>query len=121
MSETLQQQTKLYIKSIKKKLSCKYGMKKAFISEFKSQIDDYLEANPNASISDIENNFGNAESIAKNFDSLITDDLRRKAKIATIFFNISIIQAILLVISTTVLIILLMDYSSAIIIKDPHK
>ncbi len=89
---------KKYYTSIKKNLSCSFNMKSVFIKELNNRVFDFLEDNPNATMENINENFGTPEEIAKGFDK-DNEYYKRKARNRLI---IEISLLILLVVAITI-------------------
>jgi len=72
---------KKYLRNIKSKMLCSSNIKLAFISSFKENIQDFLFENPNSSIKEIREEFGEPEEIASSFKSYVNVELlHKKAK-----------------------------------------
>lgn len=54
-----------YIKSVKKQLICKTAESKKMLRELKSEVEEFLQQNPNADTAQVEERFGTPEEIAK--------------------------------------------------------
>lgn len=80
-----------YISSVSSLIICPLKQKKAFLAEFRSDVENFLAETENATKEDIENFFGTPESIAASFISN-TDSTDIKRKIS--FKNILIIAVI---------------------------
>lgn len=51
---------RIYISEVKKKIKISSKYKREFLETLNSNLDIYLEGNPNATYEDIENDFGKA-------------------------------------------------------------
>ena len=117
MNKKLKQDYKKYVKSIKTRVICKYSLKKMFLIDLKSRISDFMALNPDATILDIENQFGSAEEIANSFKDIITEQIMKKAKLYKILMIISIVILIILAIFIYEL---LRGYGGTYTITDPY-
>lgn len=81
-----------YISSVSSLIICPLKLKKAFLAELRSDVENFLAENENATKEEIENFFGTPESIASSFISN-TDSAKIKRKI--LIKNILIIAIIL--------------------------
>lgn len=70
-----------YISSVSSLIICPLKQKKAFLTELRSDAENFLAENKKATKDDIENFFGTPESIASSFISN-TDSVKIKRKIS---------------------------------------
>lgn len=70
-----------YISSVSSLIICPLKQKKAFITELRSDVENFLAENKKATKDDIEKFFGSPESIASSFISN-TDSVKIKRKIS---------------------------------------
>lgn len=64
----------IYISEVKKKIKISSKYKKEFLETLNSNLDIYLEYNPNATYKDIENDFGKVDDIIKSYYDSIDDE-----------------------------------------------
>lgn len=67
MNKTIQDELKKYYKEIEDNLLCDRKQKKVFLTDIKSDIEDFLSANESPSIDGIIANFGTPTQIAESF------------------------------------------------------
>ena len=100
----MKKQLKLYYKTIKRNLPCYNKAMRKMLDDLKVSVDGFIEENGVADFQIIENHFGTAEDIAKEFaiglDNGYIKSYKFK-KIATITVA-SILAAILVVVSSFV-------------------
>lgn len=73
---------KFYYKEVSSALICSQKQKKAFMNDFKSEVEDYLSAYPQADIDNIKAEFGTAGEIASSFImSSDTAEIKKKLDI----------------------------------------
>lgn len=76
---------KKYIKDINSYLICDYGTRNKFISDLKSDIDEYIENNSVTDFDSVYNHFGKPKNIAKGFlENADTKKIKRKMDIAKV-------------------------------------
>ena len=56
-----------YFKEISKRLLCKRGVKRQFLIEFQSSVQDYIDKRPEVTLEDVRSHFGAPEEIANEF------------------------------------------------------
>lgn len=117
MNSKIKSNSKYYIKNIKKNLICNYSLKKVFLLDLKQRVYDFTILNPKATIIDIENQFGSASEISNSFGTIITEELRKKARLYKILIIIAFIVCVVLIALLTILII---EFGSETIISDPY-
>ena len=91
MSKKFKKDIKKYLSDVKKRLHCGFNLKKAFLSELKNEISNYLAEHQTATIENIINELGSPEQIVSNFKDYDYNLLKRKVKfylILEIFFII---------------------------------
>lgn len=72
---------KRYIRSISDALPCSGKVKKHIIAQIRESIIDYLEQNPDAEFTSLQNHFGTPQQIASSYvDSQETPALLRKMR-----------------------------------------
>lgn len=81
-----------YISSVSSMIICPQKQKKAFISELRSEVENFIIEKENVTKEDIENVFGTPETIASSFISN-TDSAKIKRKIS--IKNIIILAVVL--------------------------
>ncbi len=107
MKKFFDSQLETYIKGVSDAVSCPYGRKKEFLRELRQVVSDFTETNPEASVEEIERQFGSPEEIAESFN--IEADMS-KAKIRTDIRKIILYAVIIaLVIWVAFVIISLID------------
>ena len=76
-----------YLKTVCKQLHGPQGEKKMFLQGLRSDIEIFLDQNPNAAYNDIEANFGNPKDLAQEFaNSLEPQVIERFLRIKRRFF-----------------------------------
>lgn len=85
-----------YLKDIKRNMICSNSIKKLFIKDFKNRIDEYLDENPNTSIDDIINNFGNPEDIVRSFNDELEYYKNKSRKRLIIVIVISVVSLVII-------------------------
>lgn len=65
--EQIDYKIKIYFRVIKRQLHCPHASKQVFLREFKESISWYIEEHPSASISEIIQEFGEPNDIARHF------------------------------------------------------
>lgn len=120
MKNTLNVQFKNYFKEIKKELSCNHSTKTAFIINIKENIHDYILDNPNATIEEVTDVFGNPKEITKNFENYYTDDLKRKASKIFRYRIVCLSLSFLLAISIIITIVILQISGGDVVISNPY-
>lgn len=99
MNKTLNKEITCYCHAVKKTLACPLGLKRAFITDFKSRIFEFVDEQGNESvdIQKIKERFGEPESIAQSFYA--TEDiaiLQKKAKKYIVYKVVAIILLVVL-------------------------
>ena len=116
----MKKQLKLYYKTIKRNLPCYNKAMRKMLDDLKVSVDGFIEENGVADFQIIENHFGTAEDIAKEFaiglDNGYIKSYKFK-KIATITIA-SILAAILVVISSLIVYIIIDGERNQPIIHD---
>ncbi|MBR3767704.1 MAG: hypothetical protein IKL10_05635 [Clostridia bacterium] len=112
MSDSLKSQLNTYYKDISSSLLCKNGKKRIFIRELKSNISDFVENNPDATIEDIMNCFGKPAEIAESFKAE-TDILTLRKKLSVKKLIIIALSAALLIYLAFVIISLIDVHTEA--------
>lgn len=69
MAATLNGQLNGYIRKVSDAVDCPYKKKKIFLDELRNGVGDFLELNPDASMEEIEKQFGSPLEIAESFIS----------------------------------------------------
>lgn len=110
MNPKMNKEIAAYCKKVKKLLVCQYSLKCAFISDFKSRIQDYIEeaGSDTVNIEDIIRQFGTPDVVAESFCNIgdITE-LRKKARKYTLYKIVTIIAITALILASVLLIVLL--------------
>ena len=98
----MKKQLKIYFKNIKKNLPCLNSTMRKMLNDLKMSVNTFIEENNVADFTQIEQHFGSAEDIAKEFaagiDSAFVKSYKFKKRITTIV--ISILTAILVIIAS---------------------
>ena len=92
----LSKDVKKYFKDVKKKMSCSWIKKKAYIDFIKCHLDPEVLYNENTSYNDLIAIIGEPEKVAANFNSADKTEIELRSKILSITFLIIIILIILL-------------------------
>ena len=85
-----------YLKDIKRNMICSNSIKKLFIKDFKNRIDEFIDENPNTSIDDIINNFGNPEDIVRSFNDELEYYKNKSRKRLIIVIVISVVSLVII-------------------------
>lgn len=81
----LNKDVKKYIKDINSYLICDCGTRNRFISDLKSDIDEYIESNSVTDFESVYNHFGEPRDIAKGFlEGADTKKIKRKMDITKV-------------------------------------
>lgn len=97
MNKDLKKDINIYLLEIKKGLKCGINIKKAFLSDFKNELVNYVDENPEVTIETIINEFGNPSQIITNFKSYDYIHLKKKMRINLFIGIFFIILSILLI------------------------
>lgn len=98
-----------YLKAVCKQLHGPQGEKKMFLQGLRSDIEIFLDQNPNAAYNDIEANFGNLKDLAQEFaNSLEPQVIERFLRIKKRFFLF--VGAIVIVTALIILGLRIADY-----------
>lgn len=84
MNKTTRYEIKRYLKSVRHSIPGSFSAKQAFITMLKSQIDEYFEKNPQATIGNVIDYFGKPEVISNEFDVKNYKDEIKKYKVKLI-------------------------------------
>lgn len=95
MTKNLNKELKKYYRDIGKALSGSKE-KKAIITQIKSSVNNYLEENQNATISDVVNRIGSPQQIADEYiDNQSNDEIAAKIKVGKRILIIAISSVVL--------------------------
>lgn len=73
---------KRYLKNINDLLICSSKKRKQFLHDFNSNIDDFLQNNPDASLDDLKNAMGTPQEIADGFmENISSKDIKKRLSI----------------------------------------
>lgn len=99
MNKDLKKDINIYLLEIKKGLKCGINIKKAFLSEFKNELENYVDENPEVTIETIINEFGNPSQIITNFKSYDFIHLKKKMRINLLIEVFFIVLSLLIIIA----------------------
>ena len=92
----LNKDVKKYIKDINSYLICDCGTRNRFISDLKSDIEEYIESNSVTAFESVYNHFGEPQDIAKGFlENADTKKIKRKMDIAKVVVTAVIIALVM--------------------------
>lgn len=92
----LNKDVKKYIKDINSYLICDCGTRNRFISDLKSDIDEYIESNSVTAFESVYNHFGEPRDIAKGFlENADTKKIKRKMDIAKVVVTAVIVALVM--------------------------
>ena len=99
-----------YLKQVKSHLTCPAALKKTFLEQLRGDVEEFLETNPNATLEDLAQRFGNPSEMAHSYiETLDGDKLEKQIKKAKIikrivlFTCLAILAAVLFVASYIVI------------------
>ncbi len=122
MRNKAKNELKMYFNDIKKRLTCSYPLRIAFIRDFSSTVNMFIEENNTEAIEDIINHFGTPEEIAENFYSVNDiSKLKKKAKIYSLVISALLVLSVLLVVFIVYAIIFIFQNGGGIIIKNYER
>lgn len=92
----LNKDVKKYIKDINSYLICDCATRNRFISDLKSDIEEYIESNSVTAFESVYNHFGEPRDIAKGFlENADTKKIKRKMDIAKVVVTAVIIALVM--------------------------
>lgn len=101
---------KQYLKQVKSHLTCPAALKKTFLEQLRGDVEEFLETNPNATLEDLAQRFGNPSEMAHSYiESLDGDQLQKQIKKAktikriVLFTCLGILSIILIVASIIII------------------
>lgn len=98
----MKKQLKLYFKNIKKNLPCYNKTMRKMLDDLKVSVDDFAQKNNITDFAQIEQHFGKADAVAKEFaigvDDAYVKSYKFKKRVVTII--LSILVAILVIIAS---------------------
>ena len=103
-----------YYNDIYINLPCSHRIKKVFMKSFKSRVNEFIEDNPNVTISDLKDNFGETKEI---IDGQIDYYKKLAKKRLIVIITIIIISAIIIGVLIYTIIYLIKTLGGDIIIK----
>lgn len=112
MSRIAEKALKQYYSEISKAIVCTGRQKKVFMSQLQGDIDAYLNENPDATLEEIKNCFGSAETIAQSF-ILNSDSAEIKRKLDVKKCIVIVLIAALLIYAAFVIISLIDVHNEA--------
>ena len=99
-----------YLKQVKSHLTCPGALKKTFLEQLRGDVEEFLETNPNATLEDLAQRFGNPSEMAHSYiETLDGDELQKQIKKAKIvkrivlFTCLGILLAVLFVASVNII------------------
>ena len=100
-----------YYKSINNELACSVREKRRFLSDFKSNINEYIYHHPECTFNEIENEFGSVVAIVASFHTAEnTTKTRKMTKKMKVIACIGIAVAVIVI---SFLVVLLIDAINA--------
>lgn len=70
-----------YLKQVKSHLTCPGALKKNFLEQLQGDVEEFLETNPDATLEELTQRFGNPEEMAHSYiESLDGDELQKQIK-----------------------------------------
>lgn len=114
----LSKDVKKYFKDVKKKMSCSWIKKKAYIDFIKCHLDPEVLYNENTSYNDLIAIIGEPEKVAANFNSADKTEIELRSKILSITFLIIIILIIIVIILLFTIISLIENLGGYVITAD---
>ena len=88
MNKAIKAEVRAYLRKIRKALPGSFNTKQAVASTLKSQIENYIEDNPDATIDDVIERFGTPETIANEFDVTEFSAEIKKYKLKTLILSV---------------------------------
>lgn len=90
-----------YLQKVKRKLLCPHSIKKTIIENFKQQILEYIEQNPDSTVQEMINLFGSPQLVAQRYlsviDSKVLDKFKNRIRILKVLFFIIILGILALI------------------------
>ena len=87
MKNLVSKDLRLYFKQIKSLLPLYGKQERRFLENFKEDVEDYIERNPNATINDITAEFGEATYVAASYiENLESEDLNKRLSLKKMFW-----------------------------------
>lgn len=118
MNSELKKEIKKYLSEVKKGLHCDISFKKAFLSDFKNELTNYIDEHQEVTIENIINEFGSPNQIVSNFKSSDYLALKKKININLFIGIFFIILSILLIFA---LIYIIYNLGGTIYVSEPYK
>ena len=63
-----------YLKQVKSHLTCPAALKKTFLEQLRGDVEEFLETNPNATLEDLAQRFGNPSEMAHSYIETLDGD-----------------------------------------------
>ena len=105
MNKAIKAEVRAYLRKIRKALPGSFNTKRAVASTLKSQIENYIEDNPDATIDDVIERFGTPETIANEFDVTEFGAEIKKYKLKTLILSVLAVVLIALCLWLTIALI----------------
>ena len=118
MNKAIKAEVRAYLRKIRKALPGSFNTKQAVASTLKSQIENYIEENPDATIDDVIERFGTPETIANEFDVTEFGAEIKKYKLKVLVLSIVSILTLSVCIILTVALVEAFNESSFTITDD---
>lgn len=106
-----------YYNDIYINLPCSHRIKKVFMKSFKSRVNEFIEDNPNVTISDLKDNFGETKEIIDSFEGQIDYYKKLAKKRLIVIIAIIIIAAIVIGVLIYTIFELIRNLGGDIVIK----
>lgn len=118
MNKAIKAEVRAYLRKIRKALPGSFNTKRAVASTLKSQIENYIEDNPDATIDDVIERFGTPETIANEFDVTEFGAEIKKYKLKTLILSVLAVVLIALCLWLTIALISSLEEGTIIITDD---
>lgn len=118
MNKAIKAEVRAYLRKVRKALPGSFNTKRAVASTLKSQIESYIEENPDATIDDVIERFGTPETIANEFDVTEFSAEIKKYKLKTLILSVLAVVLIALCVWLTIALISSVEEGTIIITDD---
>ncbi len=118
MNKTIKAEVRAYLRKIRKALPGSFNTKQAVASTLKSQIESYIEENPDASINDVIERFGTPETIANEFDVTEFSAEIKKYKFKTLILSVLAVVLVVLCLWLTIALISSLEEGTIVVDND---
>lgn len=118
MNKAIKAEVRAYLRKIRKALPGSFNTKQAVASTLKSQIESYIEENPDATIDDVIERFGTPETIANEFDVTEFSAEIKKYKLKTLILSVLAVVLIALCLWLTIALISSLEEGTIVVDND---